>query len=142
MRCMPYVVMGATFMVSNFKTVAMDSRFSFFISTVTFIALTVLSSICLEKVCPVKWSVILRSLDHFQFLSPTGEYVCIFHGFSFSEFLNFSLILIYFYWDHSCKFFFLWLPAGIVFFQTRGSCHQPITTFSLLLFVNFGSRHE
>ena len=59
MSCMPYVAIGATFMVNNFRAVAMDSRFSFFISTVAFI---VLSSMCLEKVCPVTWSVIPRNL--------------------------------------------------------------------------------
>ena len=50
MSCMPYLAMGATFMVNNFRAVAMDSRFSFFISTVAFVALAALFSMCLEKV--------------------------------------------------------------------------------------------
>ena len=39
MSYMPYVAMGATFMVNNFRAVAMGSRFSFFIYKVAFISL-------------------------------------------------------------------------------------------------------
>ena len=79
---MPYVAIGTIFMVNNFRAVAMDSRLSFFISMVAFIALTALGegvSCHLER-------------DSEVFVC---EYVFVFQGSSFSEFHNFCLISIY-----------------------------------------------
>ena len=86
MSCMPYVAMGATFMVNNFRAAAMDSRFGFFISTVALIALTALSSMCLELVGQERNSKVFVTFEYFHCLSPTGEYVCAFQVSSFSEF--------------------------------------------------------
>ena len=89
MRCMPYVAMGATFMVDNVRAVAMDSRFCFFISTVAFGCNIVIKIIIFDvfgesESCYLERnSEVFVTIDYSQFLSPTGEYVCVFQGSSF-----------------------------------------------------------
>ena len=47
--CILYVAIGTTFILNNSRAVAIDSRFSFFISTVAFVALIALSLMCLDS---------------------------------------------------------------------------------------------